>query len=287
MKLNQCYLYSVVTGVDDSFWYRRSCRRWVADLEFSDLGEEQESRLLRQFLRNFGGVDADKVGPVADLLALALVNSGWRNTCVENWHAAGLMDDGEMMRINSHTTWNVRRRVRSWMAENDLAPDTPASALDRFPSDAGYHFTAPIYSWLVNLRRKLPAGTTLGALAGDRLPEYERDADRALTAFALLVEGRGMRFSFLRAGAHGALACRHWWGHPKWPVTVDRFLRALDDPHDQHWGPGAPERVHLKPEPAVVADRALLRRKLLSGPWKLDPDAARWLVSAGIGHLYY
>lgn len=35
----------------------------------------------------------------------------------------------------------------------------------------------------------------------------------------------------------------------------------------------------------MVADRELLCKTLLAGPWRLDSDDARWLVSAGIGFL--
>src|SRR5262249_39743059 len=38
-------------------------------------------------------------------------------------------------------------------------------------------------------------------------------------------------------------------------------------------------------EPAQVADRGGLQRILVNRPWDLEPNAARWIVSAGIGYL--
>src|SRR5215472_7439314 len=47
------------------------------------------------------------LGPVLDLAAIGLVNGAWRNTCVGTWHVQGRMRDGDMLRVNSHTTWQV------------------------------------------------------------------------------------------------------------------------------------------------------------------------------------
>lgn len=254
-------------------------------METEDLTPEREEQLMVAILRDRGGIDPDTLGPVTDLVALALVNSGWRNTCIENWHAEGRMHDGDMMRINSHATWCVRQRLRGWMLENDLAADASVSALDHIPGEAVMDLSIRIYRWFVNRRRKLPTGVTLGDLAGGGLSEYVQDAELAMGAFAWQAENRGARFGFMRAAAHGALACRHWWGHPHWPDLVERFLSALDDPGDEHWGDNGEFRIRLPPEPAAVADRRLLRKALLSGPWTLSSDTTEWLVSAGIGHL--
>jgi hypothetical protein len=113
----------------------------------------------------------------------------------------------------------------------------------------------------------------------------ENDADEALTAFVYQAEDRGVGFAFRRAAAHGGLACRHWWGHPAWPELVDRFIRALDDPGDPHWGDNGEFRVRLRAEPAAVQDRNSLRRTLLQQPWALDFGSAQWIVAAGIGYL--
>jgi hypothetical protein len=116
------------------------------------------------------------------------------------------------------------------------------------------------------------------------LPEYEEDADRALSAFAAQAEHRGVRFGLERTAAHGALACTRWWGHPRWPDLVERFLCALDDPSDDHWGTDGEFRTQLPSELPELADRKLLRRILLSRPWELGTDTAQWLIREGIGY---
>lgn len=93
--------------------------------------------------------------------------------------------------------------------------------------------------------------TALGVVnsAWRRMPQPIPWMDEALAAFICQAEGRGVGFAFRRAAAHGGLACRHWWGHPGWPEVVDRFIRALDDPADPHWGDNGEFRGRLRPEP--------------------------------------
>ena len=55
-----------------------------------------------------------------DLAAIGLVNGARRNTCVESWHVEGRLRDGDMLRVNSPTTWRVRQLVRRWMREIGL-----------------------------------------------------------------------------------------------------------------------------------------------------------------------
>lgn len=126
---------------------------------------------------------------------------------------------------------------------------------------------------------------TLRDVARENLPQLENDTDEALTAVICQAQDRGAGFAFRRAAAHGGLACRHWCGHPAWPELVDRFIRALDDPADPHWGDNGEFRERLNAEPAAVQDRNSLRQALLQQPWTLDPGSAQWIVAAGIGHL--
>jgi hypothetical protein len=177
-----------------------------------DLPPEREEQLITELLRKHGGIDPDAVGPVPDLAAVGLVNGAWRNTCVENWHVEGRMRDGDMQRVNSHTTWRVRQLVRSWTREIGLEAADPTSALEGIAVDEVWWRARRLYQWLVNPGRKIPTGVTLAQLAGDDLPEYEADADGALSAFGAQAEDRGVRFGFARTAAHGALACSHWWG---------------------------------------------------------------------------
>jgi hypothetical protein len=218
-------------------------------------------------------------------MALGLVNGVWRNTSIENWHAEGRMHDGDMLRINSHTSWRVRQRLRKWVAENGLTAGGPVSALDGIMTEDVEWLAALLFRWFVNPRRKLPTGVVLGELAGDDLSDYEDDAAAALGGFVQQAEDRGTRFALMRAAAHGAGACRHWWGHPQWPDLVGRFLSVLDDPGNEHWGPGGEWRNRLLPEPVGVADRKSFRRILLGRPWELSPESAQWVTNAGIGYL--
>ena len=249
-----------------------------------DLTPEREEQLICQLLRDKGGIDPDVAAPVIDLAAIGLVNSAWRNTCVEDWHAGGRMRDGEMLRINSYTTWRVRQLMRRWANETGLAAGSPLSSLDDIEAEDVWQLAVRLYLWLANPRRKLPTGVTLAQLAAGGLPEYEEDADEALSLFAEQAEDRGTRFGMARAAAHGALTCSRWWGHPRWPSLVDRFMSAIDNPADAHWGTGGKFRTGLPAEPPDAADRKRLRLLLLSRPWELNTDTAQWLIRAGIGY---
>lgn len=86
-----------------------------------ELSPQREERLVGEMLRERGGIDPSRLGPVIDLAALGLVNSAWRNTCVEDWHAEGRLHDGDMMRVSSHMSWRARQILRRWMTEVGLA----------------------------------------------------------------------------------------------------------------------------------------------------------------------
>ena len=75
-----------------------------------ELSPEREERLIIEMLRERGAIDPGRLGPVIDLAALGLVNSAWRNTCVEGWHAEGRLHDGDMMRVSSHMTCRYLER---------------------------------------------------------------------------------------------------------------------------------------------------------------------------------
>jgi hypothetical protein len=107
----------------------------------------------------------------------------------------------------------------------------------------------------------------------------------SLGSFAAQAELRGSRFGFMRAAAHGGLACSHWCGHPRWPALVNRFLQAINDTANEHWGADGQYKRDLPPEPILVADPRSLRKILLARPWQLDSESSGWLVLAGIGYL--
>jgi hypothetical protein len=241
------------------------------------LTPELEEQVAVESLRDRAGIDPDTLGPVTDLVALGLANSWWRNSCVEDWHAAGRLDNGDMLRINSYTTQRIRQRLHGWLREMRLNPLETVGVLDDFGPEDFDPLLERIYRWCVAPGRRLPTGPTLVELAGSDLPAYADHADRAVGGFAEMIEDRGARFAFLRAAAHGALACRRWWGHPKWPTLVDEFTDTLDDMRPE-------QRCVLPPEPAGVADRSRLREALLEHPWQLDEESARWLTATGLGH---
>lgn len=247
-----------------------------------ELSPERQMELIDQMLRDYGRIDPDDLGAVMGLLALGVVNSAWRNTCVEDWHAEGRLHDGDMLRINSHSTWRVGQRVTGWLTETGLSGDSSSEALERVSFDDAERLAVRLYGWLTNPRRKLPTGQTLKGLAGDQIGEYEECADIALSAVLTSVERDGSVFALKRAAAHGAGACGHWWGHPKWPGLVEVFLTALDDPAHPHWGDEGQLHARLRSEPETVGDRARLRDLLLTKPWLLDADASAWLVHAGL-----
>ena len=67
-----------------------------ADGGTSPLSPADEEELSRTILRDQVGVDPRHLTPVLELAALGLINSAWRNSAVENWHAQGRLHDGDM-----------------------------------------------------------------------------------------------------------------------------------------------------------------------------------------------
>ena len=204
---------------------------------------------------------------------------------MEDWHAKGQLRDGDMLRINAHSTWRIRHVIRRWRKDIGLTLHPDIDALDAIEVDDTNRLAVRMWRWLVNPSRRLPTGATLAELAGDDLREYSEHVEGTLGGFAVTAEHRGARHALWRAATHGGLTCRHWWGTPTWPPLVDRFLHALDHPDDPHWGNDAISRKRPRTEPAQATDRAHLRHVLLGQPWSLEPEAAQWIVQAGIGFL--
>jgi hypothetical protein len=251
-----------------------------------EMSPQREEALLDAVLRHQVGIDPSRVAAVLDLAAVGIVNSGWRNSPVEDWHAGdGPLTDGDMLRVNAHTTWRVREIMRRWRAEVGLTARSPMAALDGLDTDDIDRLAVRIFRWLVNPRRRLPTGVTLADLAGDDLGEFTDHVDGTLGGFAATAERREPRIALWWAAAHGGLACPHWWGTPNWPELVRTFVDTLDDPGHSHWAPDGSRRSGLPPEPAQVTDSVGLQRLLLNRPWDLEPEAAQWIVDAGIGHL--
>lgn len=250
-----------------------------------DLSPAHENELIDQVLRDTVRVDPTQLRPMLRLAALGLVNSAWRNTCVEDWHAEGRLHDGDMLRINAQMNWRLDLLLWRWRAQMGISSNAPASCLDDISFYDLRWLGGRIYQWIVNPSRRLPTGACVRDVAGEDLPKLGHDADQALTAFVYRAEDRPTGFAFRWAAGHGGLACGHWWGHPGWPSLVDRFIHALDDPSNQQCGDSGEFRTRLPAEPAAIQDRNSLRRILLRQPWALDFASAQWIVAAGIGYL--
>jgi hypothetical protein len=137
-----------------------------------ELFAEREEALLEAILRHQVGVDPFRVGPVLDLAAVGIVNSAWRNSPVEDWHAGnGPLTDGAMLRVNAHTTWRVREIVRRWRSDIGVAPGVSAKMLDDLDTDHVDLLAVRIWRWLVRPSRRLPIGLTLTELAVTGLEE--------------------------------------------------------------------------------------------------------------------
>jgi hypothetical protein len=251
-----------------------------------DLSAAQEVELLESLLRHQVGIDPFRVGQVLDLAAVGMVNSAWRNSPVEDWHAGnGCLSDGAMLRINSHTTWRVREIVRRWRSELEVAPGDSVAVLDDLDADDVSLLAVRILRWLVRPSRRLPIGRTLAQVALTGLDEYVDHAETTMGSIVVMAEDHGASFAMWRAAAHGGLACRSWWGTPGWPRLVTNFLTVIDDPDHVHWHLDGHDGSIRPVEPAEVGDRAELRRVLLTRPWDVSTDVADWLVRAGIGFL--
>jgi hypothetical protein len=242
--------------------------------------------LLEEMLRAKASVEPDDLATLLDLVAIGITNGTWRNSCVENWHAERRLSDGDMMRINSHTTDAIRRRLARWTT--DFAITSASSiALAKIDAEDADALAIRLFRWMTNPKRALPIGITLGELARTAadLEEYEDHADRSLGGFAGQMEDRGVRFGLLRTACHGALACSSWWRHPAWPALVERYVSVLDNPTDPHWGSDGEWRTKLGAEPHSMRDRAALRATLLKAPWKLDDSAAEWITNSGLRYV--
>jgi hypothetical protein len=237
------------------------------------------------FLRDHVGVDPNDAPAVLDLAAIGITNGTWRNSPLEDWHGAGRIRDGGMLRANVATT----KLVRSVLG--DHLDDTFADAGEEFIATKDFaaldtdfidDLFADMFEWLSDPGRVLPDGRTLGQLAGEDLEELVDHMDRALGGIAASAERHGLDLALQRAAVHGGLACAHWWGTPWWPGIVAEFLTRLDDPRHPHWGEGSKWYLGLPTQPAEVADRRSLHALLLNDPESLSEDAAEFCIEAGI-----
>jgi hypothetical protein len=236
-------------------------------------------------LRDHVGVDPNDAAVILDLAAIGITNGTWRNSPLEDWHGAGRIHDGGMLRANVATTKLVRSILDDHLddaladADEELIATEDLAALD---SDFTDELFVDVFERLSNPDRVLLDGLTLGQLAGEELDELVDHMDRALGGIAASAERHGLDFALQSAAVHGGLACAHWWGTPWWPDIVVEFLARLDDPRHPHWGEAGKWYLGLPTQPAEVADRRRLRALLLDAPEALSEDGAEFCVAAGI-----
>jgi len=64
----------------------------------SELTVDHQENPLEVILRHQVGIDSHHVGAVLDVAVVGVVNSAWRNSPVENWHAGnGPLSGGDML----------------------------------------------------------------------------------------------------------------------------------------------------------------------------------------------
>ncbi|MFC5932090.1 hypothetical protein [Cryobacterium melibiosiphilum] len=240
---------------------------------------------VRGELRDRLGIDPTSPRQILRLADLGVVLQTWRNGPVESLHAgSGPLSDGDMLRINSYTTWRVRGITDRWWRE--VLRQSGAGAAEGAIHDEDFEILVMRwYRWFVNPSRVLPGGATLRDMAGADLLELQAHVDSTLSALLKLAKRQGADTAVLFLAVQGAFQATQWWGHPQWTRLVDRFVVALDDPTDAHWSSIPSWRDRLPPEPVEVVDRLYLRKRLRTAPWMLRADTAEWLVDAGIGSM--
>jgi hypothetical protein len=116
-------------------------------------------------LREHVGVDPDDADVLLDLAAIGITNGTWRTSPLEDWHGAGRIHDGGMLRANVATTKLVRSILDDHLddtfadAGKEFIATPDLAALD---SDFSDELFADVFEWLSNPDRVLPNGRTLG-----------------------------------------------------------------------------------------------------------------------------
>lgn len=173
-------------------------------------------------LRDHVGIDPNDVAAVLDLAAIGITNDTWRNSPLEDWHGAGRIHDGGMLRANVATTKLVRSVLDDHLddtftdAGEELIATKDFAALD---TDFTDDLFADMFEWLSDPDRVLPDGRTLGQLAGEDLDELVDHMDRALGGIAASAERHGLDFVLQRAAVHGGWHARTGGGRLGGPTS--------------------------------------------------------------------
>jgi hypothetical protein len=247
--------------------------------------------MLQRMLAD-GGQDPNDLAQMVDAAAVGLTRQWWRNTKVEEWHAGhdiGALSDADVYRINTHTTAQVRDRLRAWCRRERVRTMTELAEAD---TDSISYMLYLMYRWMTNPNRKLIIGLTLRdvvdrTLANARahpdcevppdvtteseLDEYRDEVDRRAGYLLACVEEHDPRAA-LYVPAIGTLAAEQWWGTPQYSKHLDVVFAALTNPQHRVWrGKGVPA-------PPPGTDLASVRHLMLTKPWDLPNDVCEWLV---------
>jgi hypothetical protein len=219
---------------------------------------------------------------IARLAAVGITHDAWRCGPVEDWHSAGRMTDGQMMRITSLTSWEVEGHIDEWCADLGLEPDASFEDLDAIGLDKFEILTVDVLCWITDPTRVLANYQVLAEIASDA--ELHDLVEHAEGVFAQLVEAAedfGVAHAFLGLAVNGSRM--KWWGTPGWIARVETFMAAVHDRGHPHWRGGA----HMFPEswPEPAEDHPRLKELLLEKPWDLGDDTAQWAIRHGINYV--
>jgi hypothetical protein len=245
--------------------------------------EAFDRRRLRDLLPRVG-VHPDDVITMLRYAPLALTHLTWRNTVLEDWHAAGRIHDPDMFRTNADTTVIFHQALWSAFGEqigsgdlvslDDVADQVSVEVFETALLDA--------YDGVFDADRTLPNGMTLGELAQDELAVLQDYATTQVAALIDKAEAPGVDVVLLFLAMRGGGSCARWWGSPRWPAIVDQFIALLTDPANDWW---QHHRKFPQQRPAEAADLDRLRYLLLARPHRLSYEAADFCIDNGIGFV--
>jgi hypothetical protein len=270
----------------------------TADPSLVILRDRDRTR-LQALLRNAAdrlGFDPADQSVVLDQAAVAIARLAWRDSPVEDWHAApdSRINDAELMRATVNVTRGVRElldidnRVRLASPPGSLLAgcpqiETPAPCA-RIGISAGALDAVAVM--LTAPDRRLPDGRQLREVAPSpgQLVAYSDHVHDLAGQWAALADHVGPPALLMLLASYAAVSCRRWWLGLDWPYLVTEFVARLRDP--DRWGDAAvAAHVPGLTRPREAADLDQLEELLLAGPDLLNTESARYCLRAGIGHL--
>lgn len=205
-------------------------------------------------------VDPEDRETLLDLAAMALTHSCWRNTCWEDAHGAGAIDDADQIVANIDS-WRIVRlhfeTGRSW------TPYPPPTA------DALAHADRPVAGRRLTSRLR---GT------GIRTATLRSEVANKLWSRTLLIDRLGNEEALALWALSGARACEHWFGTPWWPARCQQYWETLN--HEA-----------ANPNPAISAEAQRLLtephalERLIIAPDELSHELRTALIATGLPYV--